>query len=188
MSSNEQPTSPPGQAEKPKEEKAKNRMCCGLFGSSKKKETPAQAPLPPPHPKNPLSDEDDTDISLQLWDSAYNALKEEENTKKLVIDYEIILTKYKNGPTAPPKNMFERCSGKIRLDLMNQITEKSLNKAKSRAKLEATAEVAVKVIDLAKEKVGSMLDAYPPAALAWSGFCTLTPVRHNVALIAFAYD
>jgi hypothetical protein len=133
MSSNEQPTSPPGQAEKQKEEKAKNRMCCGLFGSSKKKETPAQAPLP------------------------------------------------------PPKNMFERCSGKIRLDLMNQITEKSLNKAKSRAKLEATAEVAVKVIDLAKEKVGSMLDAYPPAALAWSGFCTLTPVRHNVALIAFAY-
>jgi hypothetical protein len=113
-----------------------------------------------------------SDISLQLWQGAYNALKASEPS--LVSKYEDILTQYMYGPSS--RKDLEDCDEQERLKRMRDITDKSLKKAQSRPKIEAAAGVAVQVIDLVREQVGSLLSPYPAAALAWSGFCTLTPV------------
>ncbi|KAK3369440.1 hypothetical protein B0T24DRAFT_708020 [Lasiosphaeria ovina] len=77
------------------------------------------------------------EISLQLWEGAYNALKNADPL--LVSKYEDILLQY------------------------------------NRPKLEAAASMMMQLIEAARENVGALLEVYPAAALAWSGFCTITP-------------
>jgi hypothetical protein len=134
-----------------------------------------------PSGKKPLCEERDGKLSLQLWDGAYTALKDDPKTKSLVIEYEDILTgKKKHGKSASATthtNTLDGCSGQERLEKMKQITETLLEKAKHE-KTEAAADFVLSLIDVAQDQVGGLLQAYPPAAIAWSGFCTLTPVRY----------
>jgi hypothetical protein len=90
-----------------------------------------------------------------------------------VVEYEEILLR--NNKTGPGVSM-DTCSGKDRLKLMTQIIQSSLEKTARGKKMEAAADATLQLIDFAQELVGGMLQGYPPAAIAWSGFCTLTPV------------
>ncbi|KAF2670758.1 hypothetical protein BT63DRAFT_411860 [Microthyrium microscopicum] len=130
-------------------------------GNSNQDPPPAVKPPEPPV----------AEVSLRLWTGAYHAVKDSEPS--LVEDYEMILTRYKNGPSK--ENAFANVDDEERLKLMKEITDKSLRKAKSRPKAEAAVEGTVQAIEFARELVGGFLEPYPPAALAWSGFCTITP-------------
>ncbi len=119
------------------------------------------------------------EISLGLWDDAYTELKEASATSELVEDYEGILTQSTTDKLAPaeaPDNMLAGGSGKERLELMTRITQHSLEVDKRQEKMEDVASATLQLIGKAKETVGGMLESYPPAALAWSGFCTIAPV------------
>ncbi|KAF2669730.1 hypothetical protein BT63DRAFT_425404 [Microthyrium microscopicum] len=117
------------------------------------------------------------ELSLRLWTGAYDGLKQKGEHSDLVEDYEIILTKFIKGDSALKKeNIFKDVDGTRRLQLMKQIVDKSQEKAKAHPRTEAVGETAGQIIEFASETVGGLLEAYPPAALAWSGICTLTPL------------
>jgi hypothetical protein len=140
---------------------------------------PERDPLPEISPaKEQVSEGDDptfAEMSLRLWETAYEDLK--ASNLSLVNEYETILTRYKFGPSS--QNVLGACDGEERLKLMTLITEKSLQKAQSKPKVESAAGSTIELIDFARETVGALLGLYPPAALAWSGFCTLTPVNQT---------
>lgn len=73
-------------------------------------------------------------------------------------------------------NMFLSTDRHIRFELMKSGVQEALKRAQKHSKAEGAAEIAIKLVDFAKDKVGDLLDAYPPASLAWSGFCIITPV------------
>jgi hypothetical protein len=166
--------------------KTKSHRFLGVFNRfTRHKDKPSDIPpQPDPSPKkspievHPSQDDKPTaaEVSMRLWEAAYEALKRAEPS--LVNEYEEILTRYKNGPSST-QNVLGNCEGEERLKLMKEITDKSLQKAQSRPKKETAADVTIQLIEFAREQVGALLGAYPPAALAWSGFCTITPVSRT---------
>ncbi|EED22491.1 ankyrin repeat domain protein, putative [Talaromyces stipitatus ATCC 10500] len=131
-------------------------------------------------PKSPES------ISFELWSDAYETLRDDQETKHLVEKYEQILTQQFNDSPGPidqdSKNMFSTSDRQKRFEMMQNGLQNCLERAQKHPKVEGVAERAVQLIDFANDKVGDLLDSYPPASLAWSGFCIITPVLLNPIL------
>jgi hypothetical protein len=114
------------------------------------------------------------ELSREVWTVAYEKAREED--PKLVADFELILSRYRNG-SQYTTNLFEHCDSEERIALMRDIDQVSRDQSIGRKHMESGAEYLVQLTLAVRETVGGFLDAYPPAALAWSGFCTLTPSK-----------
>ena len=75
------------------------------------------------------------------------------------------------------RNMFSACDRLERYEKMNNCVKKYLEKAQRHPNIEGTAERSVQLIEFSRDQVGKLLNTYPPASLAWSGFCIIGPVR-----------
>ena len=112
-------------------------------------------------------------ISLELWNSAYDVLKNDSGSTGLVLAYEaIIIQELPNDQ----KLGLDEIPREKRLEFMNAIASTGLKKGLSSRSSEV-GDSAREIIMFARETVESLLDSYPGVALAWAGICVLTPVR-----------
>lgn len=74
-------------------------------------------------------------------------------------------------------NIFIDCDPVTRLSRMNDMARRSLEKTQKHQRLEGGAEAVVSFINGLSTFISSLLDSYPPAALAWSGVSAALPVR-----------
>lgn len=125
---------------------------------------------PWPHPE--------AELSRQLWDEAYNALRFDPSTTSLVVTYESIISQELpddlkvavHATLSPPDGSTDR-----RMELMATIASAGLTKRRG-SKTSQVDDTARQILDHSKRTVGAQLDDFPSAALAWAGICTLTPV------------
>jgi hypothetical protein len=119
----------------------------------------------------------DAQIALELWNGAYDALRDDPSCNGLVIAYENIISQelpdhLKMGGL---NSSFHGKSAEERLDLLTAITTAGMEKRRS-SKSSQGDHVAKGLLDAARDQVASVLPEYNAAAVAWPGFCTLTPV------------
>ena len=119
----------------------------------------------------------DAHISLELWNAAYDALRDDPSCSGLVITYENIISQelpdhLKMGGM---NSSFRGKSSDERLDLLVAITEAGLEKRRG-SKASQADDVAKALLDSARAEVEAVYGDYTAAAVAWTGFCTLTPV------------
>ncbi|KAJ6028169.1 hypothetical protein N7540_003745 [Penicillium herquei] len=132
-------------------------------------------------------------MSQALWNHAYETLKSGETTAELVNVYEKILTALlqdgtsSNSGTAQPNlaleinltqnapNMFA-CDESQRMIHMRKATQLGLARSKRHNKVNLGVSETVQFITAIQGVIGTMLSAYPPASLAWSGICLILPV------------
>lgn len=125
----------------------------------------------------------DADISLQLWNSAYDALRDDPTTAALVVSYESIISQ------ELPDHLkiggininFRGKSNTQRLELLTEIAKAGMTKRRG-SKISQVDEAARTVSEISKERVASRLAVYPSSAVAWAGICTLTPVSNKQRL------
>lgn len=114
-------------------------------------------------------------VSLQIWEAAYDALKTDSGSTGLVLAYENIIsqelcTEQKIGGNEIPSEQ--------RLEQMTAIASSGLKKVLSSKSNQV--ESAREILISARDTIDSWLAYYPSAALAWAGFCTLTPVSRSL--------
>ncbi|EFX00600.1 nacht and wd40 domain containing protein [Grosmannia clavigera kw1407] len=141
-----------------------------------------------------------TDISSELWTRAYDRLKSGEETATLVEAYEGVLFgiirndtdlddseegKEKDSvsiSTTTPNdaekinNPLQTSGGSGRIDIMEQATRVALARAKKHKSVHEAVKDTAEFIKEIESTVSSMLTAYPPAAMAWSGICMILPI------------
>ena len=152
----------------------------------------------------------DEDESRSLWNHAYENLKSGKDTAKLVTIYEMILTSvFQNesgkkfrmlvsenqsdsaaevpvvllSDDAP--NMFA-CDEDTRMAHMGEVTRLALARARRHDAVNLAVSQAIEFTKTIQDVVGTMLSAYPPAAIAWSGICVVLPVLASPAVQSIA--
>ncbi|CAM1505766.1 Fc.00g114030.m01.CDS01 [Cosmosporella sp. VM-42] len=125
------------------------------------------------HKHRQASDQEKTaQISLELWNSAYDFLKNDSGSAGLVLAYEAIIIQ--ELPKDQKLALSEIPSEK-RLEFMHAIALSGLRKGLS-SKSSDVDDSAREIIMYARENVESLLDSCPSAAVAWAGICILTPL------------
>lgn len=119
----------------------------------------------------------DAQQALELWNGAYDALRDDPSCTGLVIAYENIISqelpdRLKMGGL---NSSFRGKTADQRLELLTAITSAGLEKRRG-SKSSQADDVAKIILDAAREQVESVLPEYQAASVAWTGFCTLTPV------------
>lgn len=114
--------------------------------------------------------------SLELWNAAYDSLRTDPGSSGLVQTYEAIISQelpndQKQGMNTP----LSVHSPEKRLELMTTIATSGVRKGLG-SKASQVDESSRKILDFAKETIGSLLPTYSSTPLAWAGLCTLTPV------------
>lgn len=117
-------------------------------------------------------------LSRELWEEAYDSLRHDSTTRSLVVTYEAIVSQelpdelkaVTYSILSPPDGDTDR-----RLELMTAIATAGLSKRRG-SKASQVEDVSRLIPECSKRAVAMELDEFPAAALAWSGFCTLTPV------------
>lgn len=145
----------------------------------------------------------ETAEALELWNEAYDALRDNPSTAGLVHVYEAIISQelpdgLKTGGLN--SSSLEGKSAEQRLELLRAISAAGLRKRRGSKQAAAAAaaqaaagqqaqqqapdeDPARRMLDEAKDKIESVTSEYPSsAAIAWAGFCTLTPVRYSPTL------
>ncbi|KAF2148220.1 hypothetical protein K461DRAFT_297653 [Myriangium duriaei CBS 260.36] len=122
------------------------------------------------------------DISNKLWNGAYTNIQ--SGDAGLVETYEVILTRQLQvegaiaSTTAQITNVFAGVTPEVRQAKMKAVTQTVLESAGSSADsyINKGALGAASAVTTLNSLVGGMLASYPPAALAWSGVCTILPM------------
>ncbi|KAJ5958912.1 uncharacterized protein N7479_006062 [Penicillium vulpinum] len=166
----------------------------------------SSATIPTESPKSEVADSEHywrsplqagNETSHVLWNRAYENLKCSETTAELVDVYEKILTASlqhgtsSNSGTAVSggqpdlaleitltnnaPNIFA-CDESQRMVHMRRVTQLALTRAERNANVNLAVSEALRVITAIQGVVGTMLSAYSPASLAWSGICVILPV------------
>ncbi len=119
----------------------------------------------------------DSASSLELWNSAYDALRDDPTTTGLVLAYESIIShELPDHLKTDGMNMsFRGRSDEERLQLLTAITSAGLNKRRG-SKTSQSDDLARSVIDTSKDTIGPLVPIYSSTAVAWAGICTMTPV------------
>jgi hypothetical protein len=68
------------------------------------------------------------------------------------------------------------CGPRDRVSRMGEMTRVFMDKAKRHQDVHEAVGQVMGIVQITSAVVGSMLAAYPPAALAWSGICAILPV------------
>lgn len=116
-------------------------------------------------------------LSLELWNAAYNNLRDNPSSAGLTTTYESIISQelpddLKMGGL---NSSFRGRSDEERLKLFTAIAEAGLHKTRALKSPEVDDSVRV-ILDSSKDTIESVLAVYPSSAVAWAGICTLTPV------------
>ena len=155
----------------------------------KKLETATQASnADQPLPVKTLTQHDAEGGPHDLWDRAYESLREGKDSRKLMDAYEkILLSDFKDDHSFPA--VAEGTGTSKRQRAMSALVErkvKAVEDARWKFQLgERTVEMKtqvdriVKAILFAKDFVSSAVSAEPHAALAWAGVCMLLPLLLN---------
>ncbi|KAK3389595.1 hypothetical protein B0H63DRAFT_464007 [Podospora didyma] len=132
-------------------------------------------------PTRPPSSSGEFERTDDLWTNAYQSLKFDDETGKLVQAYEKLLTSlHKNdidvlGLSDDAPNMLD-CDAAQRVARMQEMTKLSLEKAKRHTNVYQAVEQVGNFVEITSYAVSSMLAAYPPASLAWSGICAILSI------------
>jgi hypothetical protein len=145
----------------------------------------------PQLPASPATDSTETETStdadgatsslpVQLWDRAYNALKQEETD--LMDVYEKILSRQLQdgiGSVVPESqpNTIAQNNSDARRHQMTQLIHAGLDKTAREARVKEGLGVAVDVVLSARNIISSAIQVVPQAALAWTGVCLTLEVR-----------
>ncbi|UNI18008.1 hypothetical protein JDV02_004309 [Purpureocillium takamizusanense] len=135
----------------------------------------------------------ETAETLELWNEVYDALRNNPSTAGLVHVYEAIISQelpdgLKSGGLN--SSALEGKSAEQRLELLRAISAAGLRKRRGSKTAAAASQqqqqqqqqvpdedLARRMLDEAKDKVESVMPEYPSSgAVAWAGFCTLTPL------------
>ncbi|TLD23118.1 hypothetical protein PspLS_07621 [Pyricularia sp. CBS 133598] len=107
------------------------------------------------------------DISLDLWDAAYQQLK--ADSAELMAEYESALE-----AVDPAAAALRDGTASQKVQAMQAVVTRA-GVSKHGEKAVAAAQVTAKVLDLIKDTVTELAQANPVAAFAWAGFCVITP-------------
>lgn len=120
----------------------------------------------------------DTSISLELWNTAYNSLRDSLRSAGLVTVYESILCQeLPHGQSIGGISQSLPRSDEERIKTLISITEAGLKKCRA-AKTQAD-DPARALIRASRKIIKSVWMEYPSTAVAWPGICILTPVSFN---------
>ncbi|CAI7577619.1 unnamed protein product [Penicillium bialowiezense] len=124
----------------------------------------------------------------QIWEEAYELVKNDESLKSIVDEYEAaILSELRpmsadhDSPRCGETNTsliggIANLKSSNRQDLMTRLMNKD---GASSDRYKTVSQIST-IIDSTKKTIGSVLDVYPPASLAWAGVClVLTPVFNH---------
>lgn len=119
----------------------------------------------------------DAHLALELWNGAYDALRDDPSCTGLVIAYENIISQelpdhLKMGGL---NSSFRGKSANERLELLSAITAAGLEKRRGSKSSQGDDRAKI-ILDAARYQVESVMTDYNAASVAWTGFCTLTPV------------
>ncbi|KAL7941385.1 hypothetical protein V8C42DRAFT_335020 [Trichoderma barbatum] len=116
----------------------------------------------------------DTSISLELWNSAYNSLRDSLSSAGLVTVYESILCQeLPHVQSLGGINQSLPRGDEERLRTLITITEAGLKKCRAKSQADDTARTLIRA---ARKIIKSVWADYPSTAVAWSGICILTPL------------
>ncbi|PHH82994.1 hypothetical protein CDD83_3094 [Cordyceps sp. RAO-2017] len=119
----------------------------------------------------------DDSPTLDLWNESYNAMRDGQATGGLTSAYESIVAQQlpdhlKMGGL---NSSFRGRSDHDRFELLTAITKTGLAKRRA-ATADKLDNTALAMSDAARDAVDSLISAFPAAAVAWAGLCTLTPL------------
>ena len=144
-----------------------------------------------PLPAKLLTQHEAEDHPHDLWDRAYESLREDKDSRKLMDAYEKILLSDLNDDHSFPAVAEGTGTSKRERDMSALVEKKvkAVEDARWNFQLgERTVEIKtqvdriVKAILFAKDFVSSAVSAEPHAALAWAGVCMLLPLLLNPEL------
>lgn len=117
------------------------------------------------------------DLSMAVWNEAYESLRDSPATAALVVAYESIISHELPDylKTGGMNTSFRNRSAEERLALLTCIANNGLEKRRG-SKTSQVEEVSRTIIDDCKGAIRHSLTEEPATAIAWAGFCTLTPV------------
>ena len=120
---------------------------------------------------------------LELWNSAYDTLKRDHASYNLVLAYESIISHALPDSLRPGYNGNGNglpTEGERRVELMMMIAKSGLEReVKEVSQTDSGDGDARENLIQTRSIIASLLDDQPSAAIAWAGFCSLTPVGSN---------
>jgi hypothetical protein len=120
---------------------------------------------------------------LELWNAAYDVLKRDSTSSALVLAYESIISHALPDSLRPGHNGNGNglpTEGDRRAEHMMMIAKSGLEReVKEVSQTDSGDGEARENLIQTRSIIASLLDDQPSAAIAWAGFCSLTPVRSN---------
>ncbi|KAG6010205.1 hypothetical protein E4U21_007682 [Claviceps maximensis] len=125
---------------------------------------------------------------LELWNAAYDALGNDRRCSGLVVAYENIISQelpdhLKMGGL---NSSFRGKSADERQCLLQEITAAGLKRRRGSSTSPAD-DLAKKILNSAREQVGQVASEYDAAFVAWTGFCTLTPLLLDAIVLRSSF-
>ncbi|OAA69655.1 hypothetical protein ISF_02925 [Cordyceps fumosorosea ARSEF 2679] len=122
----------------------------------------------------------DAGVSLDLWNAAYDVLRDGPATSGLVLTYESIIAQelpshVKAAAGGGMSINFRGRSDEDRLRLLQEIMSAGLAKRRG-SRTEQGESPARATIDAAKAAIDAVVPVYMSSAVAWAGICTMTPL------------
>ncbi|TQV94094.1 hypothetical protein V2A60_002839 [Cordyceps javanica] len=116
-------------------------------------------------------------VSLSLWNTVYDGLRDGPSTTGLVLTYESIISQElpSHLKTGGMTMTFRGRSDEDRLRLLQEIMSAGLAKRRG-SQTEQGKSQARATIDAAKTAIDAVVPVYMSSAVAWAGICTMTPL------------
>lgn len=125
---------------------------------------------------------------LETWNAAYDSLADDPSCAGLVVAYETIISnelpdRLKMGGL---NSSFRGKTADERLELLTAIASAGLERRRGSDTSQAD-DLAKKILDQARHYAQATMAQHAAAAIAWTGFCTLTPVRFQFLMSPFFF-
>ncbi|ATY63788.1 ankyrin repeat domain [Cordyceps militaris] len=116
-------------------------------------------------------------LSLDLWNAAYDSLRDGPSTSGLVLTYESIVSQElpSHMKTGGMTMNFRGRSDEDRLRLLQEIMGAGLGKRRGSRTNQGESQART-TIDAAKAAIDAVVPLYMSSAVAWAGICTMTPL------------
>ncbi|KAF4344509.1 hypothetical protein FBEOM_1523 [Fusarium beomiforme] len=126
------------------------------------------------------SEEEERVHDLELWNAAYDVLKRDGTSSGLVLAYESIISHALPDTLRPGHNGNANglpTESERRSELMMMIAKSGLNREVKEASQTDSGDLEAREnLIRTRSTIVSLLDDQPSAAVAWAGFCSLTPL------------
>ncbi|KAF5227902.1 hypothetical protein FAUST_11461 [Fusarium austroamericanum] len=126
------------------------------------------------------SEEDERVHDLELWNAAYDVLRRDHTSSSLVLAYENIISHALPDSLRPGHNGNSDglpTDDDRRAELMMMIAKSGLEReVKEVSQTDSGDGEAREYVIQTRSVIASLLDDQPSTAIAWAGFCSLTPL------------